>query len=63
MNIDNGDINKLLELRKALVLEFESYKDYKSNKNAIMKEWDHVVSLERTIKKLDDFLSKFVKFS
>jgi inorganic pyrophosphatase len=63
MNIDNSDINKLLELRKSLVLEFESYKDYKSNKNAIMKEWDHVASLERTIKKLDDFLSKFVKFS
>ena len=63
MELTQDDLNKILELRKELVLEFERYKSYRSDKNAIMKEWDHVQTVGRTIKKLDDFLSKYVQFS
>lgn len=63
MELTQDDLNKVLELRKELVLEFERYKAYKSDKNAIMKERDHVQTLGNTIKKLDSFLSKYVQFS
>ena len=63
MELTQDDLNKILELRKELVLEFEQYKSYKSDKNAIMKEWDHLQTIGRTIKKLDAFLSKYVQFS
>ncbi len=63
MELTQGDLDKVLELRKDLVLEFEKFRAYKSDKNAIMKEWEHVQTLGRTIKKLDSFLSKYVQFN
>ena len=63
VELDQEDLNKLLELRKSLVLEFESFRAYKSDKNAIMKEIDHVYFLGNTIKKIDAFLAKYVEFS
>jgi len=63
MNMSNEDLAKLLSLRKDLVLEYEKYTSFRSDKNAIMKEWDHIKVLGATIKKIDDFLSKFVQFS
>jgi len=63
MEFNQQDLEKILELRKDLVLQHERYKAYKSDKNAIMKESDHVRSLERTIKQLDVFLAKYVQFS
>ena len=62
MEINQEDLNKLLELRKSLVLEFESFQAYKSDKNAIMKEVDHVYFVGRAIKRIDEFLSKYVQF-
>ena len=56
------DLNKLLEIRKSLVLQFESFRDYKMNPNALMKEIDHVYFVGRAIKRIDDFLSKYVQF-
>ena len=63
MELTQDDLNKILELRKDLVLEFEKFKSYRSDKNAIMKEWEHVQTIGRTIQKLDNFLSKYVQFS
>ena len=63
MELTQNDLDKVLELRKELVLEFEKFMSYKSDKNAIMKEWDHVQTIGKTIKKLDSFLSKYVQFS
>ncbi len=63
MELTQDDLNKILELRKDLVLEFERYKSYRSDKNAIMKEWDHIQVIGRTIKKIDIFLTKYVQFS
>lgn len=62
MEFNKEDLEKILEIRKSLVLAHEGKKDYISNKSAIMKESDHIVLLERTIKKIDNFLSKYVQF-
>ena len=63
MELKQEDLNKLLELRKSLVLEFEKYRAYKSDKNAIMKEIDHVYFVGNAVKKIDEFLAKYVQFS
>lgn len=63
MKFNQEDLEKLLSIRKDLVLAHESKRDYKTNPNAIMKESDYVVTLEKTIKKLDGFLAKYVDFS
>tara|TARA_R100000081_G_C4810421_1_gene170717 strand:- start:1621 stop:1806 length:186 start_codon:yes stop_codon:yes gene_type:complete len=57
------DLNKMLEIRKSLVLEFENLRDYKQNPNALMKEADHAVFIGKTINKIDEFLGKYVQFS
>jgi len=62
VEFNKEDLEKILEIRKSLVLAHEGKKDYISNKSAIMKESDHIVLLERTIKKIDNFLSKYVQF-
>lgn len=62
MEFNKEDLEKILEIRKSLVLAHEGKKDYISNKSAIMKESDHIVLLERTIKKIDNFLAKYVQF-
>ena len=62
MEMNQDDLNKILAIRKDLVLEFEKFKSYKSDKNAIMKEFDHILLLEKTIKKIDAFLVKYVEF-
>ena len=62
MEFNQKDLEKMLEIRKFLVLSHEDKRDYIGNKNAIMKESDHVILLEKTIKKIDDFLSKYVQF-
>lgn len=63
MEFSKEDLEKLLLLRKSLVLQFERCRDYKSNKNALMKEIDHIQIVGQAIKDLDDFLAKYVQFS
>tara|TARA_B100000035_G_C20880083_1_gene500158 strand:- start:299 stop:490 length:192 start_codon:yes stop_codon:yes gene_type:complete len=63
MDFSKEDLQKILDLRKDLVITHEKLRDYKSNKNAIMREIDHVAVLEESIRKLDNFLSKYVLFS
>lgn len=63
MEFNQKDLQKLLEIRKELVLAHERKRDYRSNQNAIMKEVEHVAVLESVIKNLDAFLSKYVQFS
>jgi hypothetical protein len=60
--VSQQDIQKLVDIRTILIKEHGRYRDYKSNKNAIMKESDHVVVLEKTIKHLDVFLKEYVEF-
>lgn len=63
MEMNQEDLNKLLELRKAMVLEFENFRDYKGNENALMKEIDHIQYIGKTINMMDEFLRKYVQFS
>ena len=61
--MDKETIQKLINLRTQLIAEFSRLRDYKNNKNAIMKEVDHARVVHETIKKLDDVLSDHVEFS
>lgn len=63
MEFSQEDLNKLLKLREFLIKEHTKKRDYKNNQNAIMKEVDHVLIVEKSIKGLDDFLAKYVKFN
>ena len=57
------NIEKIINLRSKLINNFERLKDYKSNKNALMKEIDHAKAIHEVIVKLDDILRDHVKFS
>ena len=46
-----------------LINKFERLKDYKGNKNAIMREIDHAELLHETIKQIDGVLTGHVNFS
>lgn len=61
--MENKDIEKIVLLRKELITKFEALKDYKNNKNAIMKEFEHAKVLHETIVALDNLLKEHVKFS
>ena len=56
------EINKLVNLRQHLVERFTRVKDYRQNKNAIMREWDHAELVHEVIVKLDAILKEYVNF-
>lgn len=56
-------LQKLIELRMTLIQEFQRRKDWKGNKNAIMREIEHVELINETIKKIDLILTGEVTFS
>ena len=57
------EIQKLVNLRMMLFHKFQANNDWKSNRNAIMREIDHIEVLEKAIKQLDTILSGHVTFS
>jgi len=57
------EIRKLVDLRMMLLQDFHKRKDWKNNRNAIMREIEYVEIIEATIKKLDTILSGHVTFS
>ena len=57
------EIQKLVSIRTLLIEEFSKRKDWKNNRNAIMREIDHVEIIEKTIKQIDVILSGHVTFS
>ena len=56
------EIKKLVKLRQHLIERYSRVKDYRQNKNAIMREWDHAELVHETIVKLDDLLKEYVNF-
>ena len=60
--MNKDDLGKLISLRAELVKEFERLRDYKNNKNAIMKEVDHAKVINMVIYKIDDVLKDHVSF-
>ena len=61
--MQDKNIKSLVELRKNLIEHFERLRDYKSNKNALMKEYDHAELVYNTIVKIDNILKDHVEFS
>ena len=59
----NQLIKELIEIRTELIKKHTKCRDYKSNKNAIMREIEYVAVLETTIKSLDKALQGHVNFS
>jgi hypothetical protein len=56
-------IKKIVNLRTDIITKFEKCKDYRSNKNAIMREIDHAKYLHKIVVSLDDILKGHVKFN
>jgi hypothetical protein len=61
--MDKKDLESLIEIRKELIDHFDRLRDYKTNKNALMKESDHAARIHRTITQIDDVLKEHVSFS
>jgi hypothetical protein len=61
--MEQKEIENLVELRQKLIMTFSRLRDYKSNKNAIMKERDHAQILHESIVSLDEILKNHVSFS
>lgn len=57
------EIENLVNLRQTIILKFNRLRDYKNNKNAIMKEIEHAKSLHEIIIELDKILKSHVNFS
>tara|TARA_B100000287_G_C20522714_1_gene737604 strand:+ start:303 stop:494 length:192 start_codon:yes stop_codon:yes gene_type:complete len=56
------EVKQLVSLRQHLVEKYSRVKDYRQNKNAIMREWDHAELVHETIVKLDNLLKEYVNF-
>tara|TARA_A100001391_G_scaffold104789_1_gene70100 strand:- start:1182 stop:1367 length:186 start_codon:yes stop_codon:yes gene_type:complete len=61
--MDDAKLKELVDLRTLLVGRYSKLKDYRQNKNAIMRELVHAELLHETIVKLDKILEGHVKFS
>lgn len=61
--MDKEDLEKILALRQELITHYQTLKDYKSNKNALIKEIDHAARIHRTIIQLDNILKTHVTFT
>ena len=60
--MEQEEIGALIKIREDLILRYQRCRDYKNNKNAIMKEIEHAEALFTTIKSLDEVLKKYVEF-
>ena len=61
--MNQEEIQKLVDLRMILLQDFQKRKDWKNNRNAIMREIEHVELIGEAIKKIDVLLSGHVTFS
>ncbi len=55
-------VEKIIQLRENLIQKYSRVKDYKTNKNALMKEVDHAKILHETISEIDNILKDHVNF-
>ena len=60
--MNNELLQEVVNLRQRLILEFSRIRDYKQNKNALMKEQDHAMSLHGIIVEIDKMLEGKVDF-
>ena len=57
------EIEVLVNLRQRTIEKFKRLRDYKNNKNAIMKEIEHARALHEVVVEIDKVLKDHVKFS
>jgi hypothetical protein len=57
------ELETLVNLRQSIIVKFNRLKDYKQNKNAIMREIDHAELLHSIIVEIDKVLKEHVNFS
>ena len=55
-------VEGIIKLRTDLIAHYNKLKDYKQNKNALMKEEDHARKLHSTIVEIDRLLEGLVSF-
>jgi hypothetical protein len=60
--MEKQEVASLVQLRTELIKEFEKLRDYKNNKNAVMKEMDHAKLVYTMINRLDIILEGHVNF-
>ena len=56
-------VQTLVNIRTTLIQDFQKRNDWRSNRNAIMREIEHIELIGETIKKIDALLSDHVTFS
>ena len=56
------EVMELVSLRQFLIERYGRVKDYRQNKNAIMREIDHAEIVHATIVRLDKILKEYVNF-
>ena len=61
--MEKKEIETLVILRSNLIKKFDRCRDWKNNKNAIMKEHDHASLIHETIVELDSILKEHVEFA
>ena len=61
--MDQNDIDEIISLREGIISDYSRIKDYKLNKNALMKEVEHAQALHEIIVKIDNILEKYVSFA
>ena len=61
--MNEEEVKAMVSIREFLIKSFNRCKDFKQNKNAIMREMDHAEVLHKTIVDLDRILKKYVDFS
>jgi hypothetical protein len=61
--MNESEVQKLIDIRAYLIEKYERCKDYRQNKNAIMREVDHAEIVHQTIVKIDSILKNHVKFN
>lgn len=60
--MNKNEIESLVNLRSKLINHYTKLKDYKQNKNAIMREYDHAKLMHETITSIDHILKDHVEF-
>ncbi len=60
--MDRELLQKIVDLRQRLILEFSRIKDYKQNKNALVKEQDYAEHLHSIVVEIDQMLQGKVDF-
>ena len=61
--MNQEQIQKLVDIRTKLIEDHSRRKDWRGNRNAIMREVEHIEIIEATIKDLDEILKEYVTFS